>query len=125
MDEIETNFIDAQKFKPWVWFRYIEDVLFIWTNGKEKLEGALKDFNNCHPNNKFTHEFNKSQICTLSLQTNISTCTIHLLIQTILNFPLFLVKSLELAGYALTKQILKDIWTIWNHGSKQETILNI
>ena len=72
MDEIETNFLDAQKFKPWVWFRYIEDVLFIWTNGKEKLEGALKDFNNCHPNNKFTHEFNKENIPFLDLKVSFS-----------------------------------------------------
>ena len=70
-------------------------------------------------------EVNWPQTCTLSLQTNISTCTIHLLIQTLPNFPLFLVKHWGLAGYAIIKQILKDIWTIWRHGSKQEAILNI
>ena len=68
---------------------------------------------------------NWPQTCTLSLQINISTCTMHLLIQTIPNVPLFLVKLWGLAGYAAIKQILKDIWTIWNHGSKQEAILNI
>ena len=49
MDEIETNFLDTQEFKPLVWFRYIDDVFFIWTHGKEKLEEFLKDFNNYHP----------------------------------------------------------------------------
>ena len=45
MDEIETNFLDTQKFKLLVWFRrYIDDVLFIWTHGKEKLEEFLKRF---------------------------------------------------------------------------------
>ena len=45
MDEIETNFLDTQKFKLLVWFRrYTDDVLFIWTHGKEKLEEFLKRF---------------------------------------------------------------------------------
>ena len=70
-------------------------------------------------------EVNWPQMGTLSLQTNISTCTIHLLIQTIPNVPLFLVKLWGLAGHAIIKQILKDTWTIWNHGSKQEAIINI
>ena len=34
-------------------------VFFIWTYGKEKLEEFLKDFNNYHPNIKFTHELIK------------------------------------------------------------------
>ena len=53
MDEIETNFLDTQEFKPLVWFRYIDDVFFIWTHGKEKLEEFLKGFNNYYPNIKF------------------------------------------------------------------------
>ena len=44
MDEIETNFLDTQKIKLLVWFRYIDDVFFIWTHGKEKLEEFLKRF---------------------------------------------------------------------------------
>ena len=44
MDEIETNFLDTQYFKLLVWFRYIDDVFFIWTHGKEKLEEFLKRF---------------------------------------------------------------------------------
>ena len=38
---------------------------------------------------------------------------------------IFLVKPRGLAGYAIIKQILKDIWTISNHGPKQEATLNI
>ena len=70
-------------------------------------------------------EVNWPQTCTFSLRKNISTCTIHLLVQNIPNVPLFLVKLWGLAGYAIMKQIFNDIWTIWNHGSKQEAILNI
>ena len=44
MDEIKTNFLDTQEFNLLVWFRYIDDVFFIWTHGKEKLEELLKRF---------------------------------------------------------------------------------
>ena len=74
MDEIETNFLDTQEFKPLVWFQYIDDVFFIWTHGKEKLKEFLKDFNNYHPNIKFTHEFNKENIPFLDLKMSLSGC---------------------------------------------------
>ena len=61
MDKIETNFL-TQEFKLLVCFRCIDNVFFIWTHGKEKLEEFLKDFNNYHPNIKLTHEFNKESI---------------------------------------------------------------
>ena len=37
MDQVETEFLNMQKRKPLVWFRYIHDVFFIWTHGKETL----------------------------------------------------------------------------------------
>ena len=141
MDKIETTFL-TQEFKLLVCFPYIDDVFFIWTYGKKKLEEFFKDFNNYHPNIKLTHEFNKKafpfrtlrwaclevnwpQTCILSLLTKISSCPIHLLMQTIANVPWFLVKLWGLPGYAILKEILKDICTIWIHGSMQEAILNI
>ena len=33
MDEVETSFLETQKMKPLVWFRYIDDMFFIWTHG--------------------------------------------------------------------------------------------
>ena len=71
IDQIETNFLDTQQFKPLVWFRYI-NVFFIWTHGTEKLEEFLKDFSNYQPNIKFTHEFNKENITSLDLMVSLS-----------------------------------------------------
>ena len=42
-----------------VWFLYIDDVLFLWTHGKETLSLVLEDLNDFHPNIKFSHEVNK------------------------------------------------------------------
>ena len=39
-----------------VWFRYIDDILFIWTHGEEKLEEFTADFNAFNPNIQFTYE---------------------------------------------------------------------
>ena len=55
-----------------VWFRYIDDVFFIWTHGKEKLEEFLKYLNNYHPNIKFTQEFNKENILFLDVKVSLS-----------------------------------------------------
>ena len=32
MDHVETEFLEMQKHRPLVWFRYIDDVFFIWTH---------------------------------------------------------------------------------------------
>ena len=37
MDQVETEFLKTQKHKLLVWFRYIYNVFFIWTHGKEHL----------------------------------------------------------------------------------------
>ena len=104
MDEIETNFLQTQEFQPLVWFRYIDDVFFIWTHGPDKLVSFMTEFNNYHPNIKFTYESNKENITCLdlnvslsgtkltiilSLQININICIIRLHTQPTLNVSLF------------------------------------
>ena len=37
MDQVKTEFLESQVYKPLVWFRYLDDVFFIWTYGQEKL----------------------------------------------------------------------------------------
>ena len=65
MDTIETRFLKAQKFHPLVWFRYINDVFFIWTHGKEELENFMKEL-------KCTFEPNKENINFLDVNINLS-----------------------------------------------------
>ena len=70
MGQVETEFLETQKHKPLVWFRYIDDVFFIWTHGKEKLSLFLEDLNKFHPNIK--HETNKESIHFLDLNVRLS-----------------------------------------------------
>ena len=104
MDEIETNFLQTQEFQPLVLFRYIDDVFFIWTHGPDKLVSYMTEFNNYHPNIKFTYESrfltqmlvylgtNELETFILSLQININICIIRLHTQPTLKVPLFTAK---------------------------------
>ena len=62
MDKTENEFLDSEIVKPWLWLRYIDEMLFIWTEVEDKLEGFLDRLNNFHPNLKFTHEKSKSSV---------------------------------------------------------------
>ena len=50
-----------------LWYRYFDDVFFIWTHGEEKFSSFLNVLINYHPNIKFTHASNKEHIRLLDL----------------------------------------------------------
>ena len=72
MDKIQSDFLKTQEAKPLVWYRYIDDVFFIWTHGEQKLNSFLEELNNYHPNIKFIHESSKENISFLDLSVNLS-----------------------------------------------------
>ena len=76
MDQVETQFLKTQQCKPLVWLRYIDDIFFIWTHGKESLIKFLDDFNRFHPNLKFTHEISEKSVTFLDLNVNLSNGSI-------------------------------------------------
>ena len=38
MDQVESKFLQTQKFQTLVWFRYIDDIFFIWSQGESSLK---------------------------------------------------------------------------------------
>ena len=68
MYDTESKFLETQSLQPLTWFRYIDDVLFIWTHGKEKLQLFLTSLNNYNPLVKFTYGLNKEHISFLHLK---------------------------------------------------------
>ena len=72
MDQVESNFLQTQKFQPLVWFRYIDDIFFIWTHGENSLKNFMKEFNNFNRNIKFTYEFSEASINFLDLNVRLS-----------------------------------------------------
>ena len=71
MDQIESEFLKTQQHQPLVWFRYIDDIFFIWTHCREKLEGYLDNFNKFHPNLRFTLEYSRKNVTFLDLDVKI------------------------------------------------------
>ena len=67
MDQVESEFLKTQIHQPLVWFRYIDDIFFIWTHGQNKLEQFLVDFNKFHPSLKFTHESSRKNVTFLDV----------------------------------------------------------
>ena len=41
MDQVESKFLQTQKFQPLLWFRYIDDIFFTWTHGENSLKNLM------------------------------------------------------------------------------------
>ena len=50
MELLEKNLLSKRSKKPLVWFRYIDDVFFIWTHSEEDLDDFLVFCNSYNPN---------------------------------------------------------------------------
>ena len=72
MDDLQTKLLQSQSLQPLVWFRYIDEVFFIWTHGNDKLEKFLDDLNSFDFNIKFTHESSKDNVTFLDFMLKFS-----------------------------------------------------
>ena len=62
MAELEEEILREVELKPYLWWRYIDDIFFIWEHGEEKLKEFIDVLNKKHPTIKFTAEWSKTQI---------------------------------------------------------------
>ena len=62
MDYIEREFLKSEQIQPWIWFRYIDDIFFIWTASEKELDEFLNRLNSFHPNLRFTHERSRESL---------------------------------------------------------------
>ena len=46
MGDLEEEILENYPLKPLVWYRYIDDIFFIWTHGREELDKFLQYANN-------------------------------------------------------------------------------
>ena len=71
IDKIETAFLETQELQPLVWFRYIDDIFFIWTQGEQELQTFLRSLNEFHTDIKFTYESSKESIAFFDLKASV------------------------------------------------------
>ena len=62
MAELEEDNLREVELKPYLWWRCIDDILFIWEHGEGKLKEFTDVLNKKHPTIKFAAEWSKTQI---------------------------------------------------------------
>ena len=53
--------------KPWLWWRYIDDVFFVWTKSEQELDEFMAYMNSFHPNIRFTYEKSHEKVQFLDM----------------------------------------------------------
>ncbi|XP_068734420.1 uncharacterized protein [Montipora capricornis] len=62
MDRLERRLIENAEVKPSIWWRYIDDICIVWTEGEEKLRRFIDYLNRTHETIKFTCKWSKHKI---------------------------------------------------------------
>ena len=68
MDRLETQLISQAAIKPHTWWRYIDDIFIIWTEGEDSLKCFIDYLNNAHRTIKFTSKWSCSEIDFLDVR---------------------------------------------------------
>ena len=111
-----------QQLQPLVWFRYIDDIFFIWMHNEEKFKIFLNSLDEFDPCIKLTYESNKESIAFLDIKVNLRNSKVF----TDLYFKpteRFKARLCELIGYVVQRRILKIIKKKWNCGSGKESLI--
>ena len=72
MAEMKEEIIRKAEFKPHLWWRYIDDIFFLWEHGEEQLNSFIDNINKMHPTIKFTVDWSKTSINFLDIPVSIA-----------------------------------------------------
>ena len=78
MGEFETNAINGYAEKLFLWFRYVDDILMIWTHGEEKLDAFINHLNSIYPTIKFTSERSTTLVSFLDVNIQLENNKIQI-----------------------------------------------
>ena len=71
MADLEEKILNASEEKPMIWWRYIDEIFFVWEHGEESLENFLNKLNTFHQTIKFTAEYSKEAINFLDVNVRL------------------------------------------------------
>ena len=57
--ELEEKILEIVDNNPYLWWRYRDDIFFIWEHGEEKLRNFVETLNEIHPTIKFNTEWSQ------------------------------------------------------------------
>ena len=72
MAALEEKILNKVKKKPNVWWRYIDDIFFIWEHGEESLKKFLNEINSFHSTIKFTADWSKEKANFLDVEVTLN-----------------------------------------------------
>ena len=61
----------------YLWWRYIDDIFFLWEHGQEKLKPFIDTINEMHATVKFTADWSKMSINFLEVTVSIAEAIIE------------------------------------------------
>ena len=67
MTDLEENLFEIFEKKTVIWWRYIDNIFFIWEHGEESLRDFINQVNLFHPKIKFNAEYSKEEVEFLDL----------------------------------------------------------
>ena len=71
MAELEEEILSEIELKPYLWWRYIDDIFFLWEHGEEKLKEFIEHLNEKHQTIKFTAEWSQTSIKFLDVTVSL------------------------------------------------------
>ena len=77
MGYLEEKFLSTCKLRPWVWWRFLDDVFVIWLHSEEELNLFLARLNSFHKTIKFTWEKGYKQISYLDVRVSLEDGLLH------------------------------------------------
>ena len=70
MSKLEEMILSTSSLKPMVWWRYIDDVFFLWEHDEESLKLFLEHLNQAHPTIKFTADYSYDSVNFLDVRVS-------------------------------------------------------
>ena len=71
MAEMDEKSFEKVDNKPYLWWKYMDDIFFIWEHGKEKLRNFIKTLNEIHPTIKLAAEWSQKSINFLDVTVSL------------------------------------------------------
>ena len=68
MAALEQKLLSDAQYKPWIWWRYIDDIFLIWRHGEDRLREFIYVLNEAHHSIKFTAEWSGKTVSFLDVR---------------------------------------------------------
>ena len=76
MGRLEEQPLNGARIKPYVWWRFLDDIFMIWTGNTDEPKDFIDYLNNLHPTIKFTSDLSKTSVSFLDTTVSINNCKV-------------------------------------------------